>query len=43
MDTILDFSDASFDVDQDNTFIIEDDGLQYIAGENSPVPVKLLV
>ena len=36
MDTItLDFSDASFDIDQDNTFIIEDDGLQYFMGDDS--------
>ena len=32
MDSItLDFSDASFNVDEENTFIIEDDGMIYMS------------
>ena len=39
MDSItLDFSDASFDQEDVNTFIIEDDGMVYMADGN-PTPV----
>ena len=39
MDSItLDFSDASFDVNEENTFIIEDDGMIYMSdGGEAPI------
>ena len=40
MDSItLDFSDASFKVDEENTFIIEDDGMIYMSDDGAvPLP-----
>ena len=36
MDSItLDFSDASFNVDEENTFIIEDDGMIYMSDDGA--------